>query len=80
MLRRMDRISMREYMFNECSQLHHHTQSHDEYKMTTLALNTYTTNGITPHTLQPLEHIMTTNIEHPSAHAVMLIQDKTKQR
>ena len=71
--------SMTEYMFNECSQSHHRTQSHDDYKMTTFTLITYTTQNITPHTVRSLERIMTTYIEHQSAHAVIVVFFKTKQ-
>ena len=71
---------MTEHIFNECNQSHHRTQSHDNYKMTTFTLNTYTTQSITPHTVRSLEHIMTTFMEHHSAHAVMVTFLKTKQQ
>ena len=71
---------MTEHIFNECSQLHHRTQSHDSYKMTTFTLNTYTTQNITPHIVQSLEHMITTHMEHQSAHAVIVTLVKTKQR
>ena len=65
---------MTEHIFNECSQLHHRTQSHDNYKMTT-----FTIQNVTPHIVVSLEHMITTHMEHQSAHAVIVTLVKTKQ-